>query len=83
MLSLAVAADSRSSRGSVREALTKERRIGTSLSGRKNAAVPLNLDRTLEEINQDAALLVREGTGGKYSGGQFVWGLATPLSGSC
>ena len=52
---------------SVREALNKERHMGTFSLRAENAAAPLDLGRTLEEINQDVALRVLEETGGNQT----------------
>ena len=49
---------------SVRQLLQKERHVGSFALWAENAAVPLDLGRTLEEINQDVALRVLEETGG-------------------
>lgn len=52
---------------SVREVLKKERHMGIFSLRAENAAVPLDLGRTLEEINQDVALRVLEETGGNQT----------------
>ena len=52
---------------SVREVLKKERHMGAFSLRAENAAVPLDLGRTLEEINQDVALRVLEETGGNQT----------------
>ena len=52
---------------SVREVLKKERHMGVFSLRAENAAVPLDLGRTLEEINQDVALRVLEETGGNQT----------------
>lgn len=52
---------------SVREALHKERHMGAFSLRAENAAAPLDLGRTLEEINQDVALRVLEETGGNQT----------------
>lgn len=51
----------------VRQALRKERHVGAFSPHAENAAVPLNLNRTLDEINQDVALRVVEETGGNQT----------------
>ena len=52
---------------SVRQLLRKERHVGAFALRAENAAVPLDLGRTLEEINQDVALRVLEETGGNQT----------------
>ncbi|WP_295747335.1 sigma-54-dependent transcriptional regulator [uncultured Oscillibacter sp.] len=52
---------------SVRQLLRKERHVGVFTFRAENAAVPLDLGRTLEEINQDVALRVLEETGGNQT----------------
>ena len=52
---------------SVRQLLRKERHVGAFTLRAENAAVPLDLGRTLEEINQDVALRVLEETGGNQT----------------
>lgn len=52
---------------STREILKKERHMGAFSLRAENAAVPLDLGRTLEEINQDVALRVLEETGGNQT----------------
>lgn len=52
---------------SVREALKKERHVGAFTLRAEDASVPLDLSRTLEEINQDVALRVLEETGGNQT----------------
>ena len=47
--------------------LKKERHMGIFSLRAENAAVPLDLGRTLEEINQDVALRVLEETGGNQT----------------
>lgn len=51
----------------VREALNKERHMGAFSLRAENAAAPLDLGRTLEEINQDVALRVLEETKGNQT----------------
>lgn len=51
----------------VRQLLRKERHVGAFTLRAENAAVPLDLGRTLEEINQDVALRVLEETGGNQT----------------
>lgn len=51
----------------VRQALRKERHVGAFTPHAENAAVPLNLNRTLNEISQDVALRVVEETGGNQT----------------
>lgn len=51
----------------VRQALRKERHVGAFSPHAENAAVPLNLNRTLNEISQDVALRVMEETGGNQT----------------
>ena len=51
----------------VRQALRKERHVGAFFPHAENAAVPLNLNRTLNEISQDVALRVMEETGGNQT----------------
>lgn len=51
----------------VRDMLKKERHMGGFSLRAENAAVPLDLGRTLEEINQDVALRVLEETGGNQT----------------
>ena len=52
---------------SVRSILRKERHVGAFAIRAENVAVPLDLGRTLEEINQDVALRVLEETGGNQT----------------
>ncbi len=52
---------------SVRQLLRKERHVGAFALRAENAAVPLDLGRTMEEINQDVALRVLEETGGNQT----------------
>lgn len=52
---------------SVRRILRKERHVGAFAIRAENVAVPLDLGRTLEEINQDVALRVLEETGGNQT----------------
>ena len=51
----------------VRQALRKERHVGAFSPRAENAAVPLNLNRTLDEISQDVARRVVEETGGNQT----------------
>lgn len=51
----------------VRQALRKERHVGAFFLRVENAAVPLNLNRTLDEISQDVARRVVEETGGNQT----------------
>ena len=51
----------------VRQALRKERHVGAFSPHAENAAVPLNLNRTLNEISQDVALRVMEETDGNQT----------------
>ena len=48
----------------VRQALRKERHVGAFSPCAENAAAPLNLNRTLDEISQDVARRVVEESGG-------------------
>jgi len=52
---------------SVRQLLRKERNVGAFILRAENAAMPLDLGRTLEEINQDVAQRVLEETGGNQT----------------
>nr|WP_326184522.1 PrpR N-terminal domain-containing protein [uncultured Oscillibacter sp.] len=52
---------------SVRQLLRKERHVGAFSPRAENAAVPLDLNRTLSEISQDVALRVVEETGGNQT----------------
>ena len=52
---------------SVRQLLRKERHVGAFSPRAENAAVPLDLNRTLAEISQDVALRVVEETGGNQT----------------
>lgn len=52
---------------SVREALRKERHMGSFSFKAENAAAPLDLNRTLGEINRDVAQRVVEETGGNQT----------------
>ena len=52
---------------SVRQLLRKERHVGAFSPRAENAAVPLDLNRTLDEISQDVALRVVEETGGNQT----------------
>lgn len=52
---------------SVRLLLRKERHVGAFALRAENASIPLDLGRTLEEINQDVALRVLEETGGNQT----------------
>jgi transcriptional regulator of acetoin/glycerol metabolism len=51
----------------VRQALRKERHVGAFYPHAENAAAPLNLNRTLDEISQDVARRVVEETGGNQT----------------
>lgn len=51
----------------VRQALRKERHVGTFSPCAENAAAPLNLNRTLDEISQDVARRVVEESGGNQT----------------
>ena len=51
----------------VRQILRKERHVGAFVPHAENSAVPLDLNRTLDEINQDVALRVVEETGGNHT----------------
>lgn len=51
----------------VRQTLRKERHVGGFHLLAENAAMPLDLNRTLEEINQDIALRVIQETGGNQT----------------
>ena len=51
----------------VRQVLRKERHVGAFSPRAENAAVPLDLNRTLSEISQDVALRVVEETGGNQT----------------
>lgn len=51
----------------VRQALRKERHVGAFSPCAKNAAAPLNLNRTLDEISQDVARRVVEESGGNQT----------------
>lgn len=51
----------------VRQALRKERHVGVFSPNAENAAAPLNLNRTLSEINQDIALRVVAETRGNQT----------------
>lgn len=51
----------------VRQALRKERHVGAFFPGAENAAAPLNLNRTLDEISQDVARRVVEESGGNQT----------------
>lgn len=51
----------------VRQILRKERHVGAFVPHAENASVPLDLNRTLDEINQDVALRVVEETGGNQT----------------
>lgn len=53
--------------GEVRRALRKERHVGGFHLLAENAAMPLDLNRSLEEINQDIALRVVQETGGNQT----------------
>lgn len=52
---------------SVRGLLKKERYVGAFSAGTENAAAPLDLSRTLDEISRDVALRVLEETGGNQT----------------
>lgn len=52
---------------SVRQILRKERHVGAFALRAENATAPLDLGRTLEEINQDVALRVLEETEGNQT----------------
>lgn len=52
---------------SVRRLLRKERHVGAFTLRAENTAVPLDLGRTLEEIDQDVAFRVLEETGGNQT----------------
>lgn len=51
----------------VRQALKKERHVGIFSPNTENAAAPLNLNRTLDEINRDVALRVVTETNGNQT----------------
>lgn len=51
----------------VRQILRKERHVGAFVPHAENSAVPLDLNRTLDEISQDVALRVVEETGGNQT----------------
>lgn len=51
----------------VRQVLRKERHVGVFSPHAENAATPLDLNRTLAEIDQDVALRVVEETGGNQT----------------
>ena len=51
----------------VRQTLRKERHVAVFHLRAENAAAPLDLNRTLEEINQDIALRVIQETGGNQT----------------
>ena len=51
----------------VRQLLRKERHVGAFSPRAENAAVPLDLNRTMDEINQDVAHRVVEETGGNQT----------------
>ena len=51
----------------VRQALKKERHVGVFTPNTENAAAPLNLNRTLDEISQDVALRVVAEMGGNQT----------------
>lgn len=51
----------------VRQALRKERHVGAFSPCAENAAAPLNLNRTLDEISQDVARRVVEESGGNQT----------------
>ena len=51
----------------VRQILRKERHVGAFVPHAENSAVPLDLNRTLDEINQDVALRGVEETGGNQA----------------
>lgn len=51
----------------VRQALRKERHVGAFSPCTENAAAPLNLNRTLDEISQDVARRVVEESGGNQT----------------
>ncbi len=52
---------------SVRSLLKKERYVGAFSTGAENAAAPLDLNRTLDEISRDVAFRVLEETGGNQT----------------
>jgi DNA-binding NtrC family response regulator len=51
----------------VRQALRKERHVDAFYPHAENASVPLNLNRTLDEISQDVARRVVEESGGNQT----------------
>ena len=51
----------------IRQALRKERHVGAFSPCAENAAAPLNLNRTLDEISQDVARRVVEESGGNQT----------------
>ncbi|MDE6455160.1 MAG: sigma 54-interacting transcriptional regulator, partial [Dysosmobacter sp.] len=53
--------------GEVRQTLRKERHVGGFHLRAENAATPLDLNRTLEEINRDIAFRVIQETGGNHT----------------
>ena len=52
---------------SVRRVLRKERHVGVFSPRQEDSAAPLNLSRTLAEINQDIAVLAISETGGNHT----------------
>ncbi len=64
----------------VRQALRKERHVGAFSPCAENAAAPLNLNRTLDEISQDVARRVVEESGGNQTVAAKRLGISrTPL----
>lgn len=63
----------------VRQTLRKERHVGGFHLGAENAATPLDLNRTLEEINQDIALRVIQETGGNQTAAAKRLGISLSL----
>ena len=61
---LAVTAQGRITAEDVRRTLGRERHVGMLSPNAENASTPLDLNRTLEEINRDVALRVLEEAGG-------------------
>lgn len=61
------ATGSRITAENVRQALRKERHVGAFSPCAENAAAPLNLNRTLDEISQDVARRVVEESGGNQT----------------
>ena len=73
---LAVTAQGRITAEDVRRTLGRERHVGMLSPNAENASTPLDLNRTLEEINRDVALRVLEEAGGNRTAAAVRLGIS-------